>query len=555
MLPLFLLCVVGAAAQTSRNAAESQPAATVSVRGIAVDSRTGKPLSGVHVMLTSDAGLESEIVYGAMSDAQGRFSIPDIPAGDYTGSAEKRGFLFLPDRKKTKVTWYGGALSLKFRAGERPADLVLPMIERAIIAGRVLDEHGDPLINAEVTAFSLNQENGAACSTNGRGEFRLSVPPGKYTVEGSRFWAAETTGSVSGYVRTYYPSAREIRNATVVEAFAQRVVSGVEIKLVRPAAFHVGGEITGFPDGDRSLTLFWRSADSERLEGWSSGTLDFSTKQARPSGETSSINFYSSSLPVGTYYLWAECCDRAGEELRSQTAEVTLSDSDVTGIALELVSGAEITGTIIRPRGFVPLPGQTISVQLPFENSRTGSNRNLTGEMNAAGRFRINNVFPGRYRLKVSSLPEDVYVQSVMLNNSAVRAGLLDLSGGAVGAKLKIVLSGGAARLSGLVKEAKIEAPQKHAEVLLFPEREGQAVDQAECLSAEANESGAYSFQSLPPGRFRILTRAHYTEKQCEEAAAQIRRGLIVESIELKPGEKAMKNLRMVREAADESRP
>ena len=544
---LFLICL-GALAQPSHNAA---PDATVSVRGTAVDSRTGKPLSGVHVMLTEDPGLESSIVYGAMTDAQGRFSIPDIPAGDYTGSAEKRDFIFVPDRKKSTVTWFG-ALRLKFKADERPADLVLPMVERAIIAGRVLDEHGDPMINARVMAISVDEATAGFSYTNGRGEFRVSVPPGKYHVEGSKYSLSETTGSTSGYVHTYYPSATQIGGATVVETFAGRVVNGVEIKLVRPAAFQVSGEITGLPQGDRSLTLCWTPADSDRIgiEGWESGRLDFNTREARANGAASSISFSSSPLTAGTYYFYAECCAGGGEELRSRIAEVTLSDSDLQGISLVLVPGGEVTATVALAGGLVAPPDQPISVTLDSVNFTSRPQ----GERDASGNFTFHNVLPGHYRIDISPLPEDAYI-TVALNNAIVRGGLLDFSGGAAGMKLKIMLKAGAARLTGQVRKAKADTAQPRAQVLLFPEHEGYSVDQVECQSAEANENGVYSFKGLAPGHYRILARNDYSRKQCDQAAAAIRRGLIVEAVELKPRAKAVKDLRVEDEANDESRP
>lgn len=546
---LFLICL-GALAQPSHNAA---PGATVSVRGTAVDSRTGKPLSGVHVMLTGDLGSGSSIVYGAMTDAQGRFAIPDIPAGDYRGSAEKRGFIFVPDRKKSSVTWYG-ALTLKFKADEHPADLVLPMVERAIIAGRVLDEHGDPMINAGVMALSVDEQTAGASSTNGRGEFRVSVPPGKYRVEGSKYSDSEATGSTRGYVHTYYPSTTQIGGAAVVEAFAGRVVNGVEIRLVRPAAFKVSGEITGLPQGDRSLSLYWTPADSDRIgiEGWESGRLDFHTREARADGAASSISFSSSPLTAGTYYFYAECCAGGSEELQSRIALVTLSDSDLQGITLVLVPGAEVTATVALAGGLVAPSDQPVSVALVSEGPPIFTSP-LRGERDASGNFTFHNVLPNRYSVGISPLPEDAYM-TVALNNAIVRGGLLDFSGGAAGMKLTITLRGGAARLTGQVRKAKADAPEPRAQVLLFPEHEGYSVDQVECQSAETNENGAYSFKGLVPGHYRILARNRYSRKQCDQAAEAIRRGLIVETVELRPRTKAVKDLRVADEASDEPR-
>lgn len=558
---LSLFCL-GAAAQNSLSVPEVPlPGPAVSVRGTVVDSLTGKPLDAVHVTLTLQSAQPS-IVYGAMSDAQGRFSIPDIPVGEYAAWAEKRGFIFVPERKKSTV-WYGSLL-LSLKAGERPADLVLPMVMRAIITGRVLDEHGDPLHNAEITAISVNRETGGLGYTNGRGEFRLSVPPGKYYVEGSRWSDSDSTEepwgahSESGYLHTYYPGVTRMGGASVVEAFAGRVVNGMEFRLVRAHSFRVSGEITGLPGGDGLLTLWWRLADSDLFSqtGRETGRLDFNTQQAASAG--SSIKFYSPPLDSGTYHFYAVCCvdenkaDEHKEELRSQIAEVTLSDSDVTGITLTLAPASEITGTISMIGGPVVPPGKKISVILTPEIAPSFF-RGLEGKIGANGAFKIGNVLPNRYRFEVGPLLEEAYIRSVELNGSAVRGNLLDFFEGAAGAKLKIVVSAGGARITGQVRKSKNDAPAGGAIVLLFPEHDGLGVDKEECQAATADAGGIYHFQHLAPGRYRFLVRTTYSRDECELAVTAIRQGLTAGSIELKAG-KTVKDLRIVDEASDESR-
>jgi hypothetical protein len=552
---LFLLWFcVGVAAEASFSGPEPPSrGATVNVRGIVVESTTGNPLDATHVMLTF-YGWEGQpsVVYGAMSNAQGRFSIPDIPPGDYSILPEKRGFIFVPGRKKNDIRV--GSLRLRFKATERPYDLVLPMVARAIIAGRVLDETGDPLINAAVTAESVDRDAEASVYTNGRGEFRLSVPPGKYYVQGSRRSASDATFE-TGYVPTYYPGALGVRDASVVEAFAGRVRNGVEFRLVRAAAFRVSGEITGIPGGDRPVSLWWRSA--ERITtptGRESGVLDFTTQQAQATDAYSSVKFYSPPLDAGTYYFYADCC-ADNEELKSQIAKVTLSDSDMTGVTLSLAPAAEITGAIDITGGPVVSPGQKISVALNSEGP-TNSGSRLDAEMGANGSFRINNVFPDRYRLEVGSLLEDAYIRRIEMNGSALHGSLLDFFGGAEGVELKITISPGGSGITGQVRKEKSDAPVSYARVLLFPEHDGPNVDKEECQEKTASASGIYNFQHLRPGRYRFVVRPPSPVRDdCEPAATAMRLGLIAgESIELKAGEKMVKNVHVDNKVSDESR-
>ena len=278
---LLVLFALNAVAQTAGPGSQAA-SATASIRGRVIDSATGRPLGGVHVRLAPlarDSG-----TYGTMSNAEGVFSIPDVRAAEYCIIPEKRGLIFVPDPQKNDL-WCRLALHLK--PGERVDQLVLPMIARTIIAGRVFDQQGDPVSDVPVSATAVVGENSSSASTNGRGEFRLSVPPGKYYVRASPFYIPERTeepfGSPSqtGYVPTYYREAIKVEDASIVEAFAGTEKNGVEINLARPGAFRVSGEITGISHCDRApIYLFWDPADWFRTirNGTNGGRLDFTTE-------------------------------------------------------------------------------------------------------------------------------------------------------------------------------------------------------------------------------------------------------------------------------------
>jgi hypothetical protein len=531
----------------------------VNVRGMVVDSRTGRPLDAVHVMLTYyGSNTEPSIIYGAMTNAQGRFSIPNIPDGNYSVLSEKHGFTFVPNNKKGSVRLDGSAW-VQFKAGERLDDLVLRMVASAIIAGRVLDEHGDALMNANVTAMPVTRGTGVSGLTNGRGEFRFSVPPGRYYVAASTWSDAEATedprGSParSGYVQTFYPGSPELESATPVEAFAGRVLNGVEIRLERPAAFQVSGEITGLPEGGRSFSVFWRTADASTIgkDSTSDGRVDLDPHEAARDG--SSIKFYSAPLHAGTYYFYA-VSHTADAEFQSQIVSVTLSDADQTGITLTLGSGVEITGSIvfIRQPAF---PNQQISVLLHSEGP-TGFGISLEGKMDAKSRFRVSNVFPDRYRLEISPMPENSFVQSIDMNGSLVHGRLLDLLSGAAGMQLKIIISGGAARITGEVQKKSTLVPAPGAEVLLFPEHEGLGLDEEECQTVTADSNGRYSYRGLAPGHYRVVARSGFANDECKQASVAMRRGMLAAArVELRARIETVKNLQIVDEASDESGP
>jgi hypothetical protein len=543
---LSVLLSVNAVAQQYGSQLDSSPKQTVSVHGIVFDSLTRKPLDKVHIMLTQySSNGEPAIIYGAMSDATGHFSVPDIPTGSYSVFAEKRGFIFILDDKKENVRL--DRVKLELKPGTPPPELVLRMVVHSILAGRVLDEHGDPMMNASVTAISLNGGPVTSVYTNGRGEFRLSVPPGKYYIVASKWSDSDTTEdprgarSESGYVHTYYPGVIGTRSASAIEAFAGNVVNGLDLSMIRPQTFRVSGEITAIPQGHGPLALFWIRADRGKKwqQGSDEGRIDFTSEEIH-TGSASSIAFYSPPLNPGMYDFYAVCSTN-GKEFQTQMAEITLADSDVTDLHLELVSGFEIVGSIVT-KGAVFPSGEKISVSLhPLQ---TGTREVREGEIDKTGHFKISDVFPDRYYLEVGPLVEDAFVSSIEVNKVAVSTRVLDLSDVREAAKAKIVVSANGGRITGKVRGEKNDVPGPSTEVLLFPERDGISADKEECHSTAVDPAGTYSFRGLAPGHYRLLVNSSLGLDECQEIAAAIQNGIRAsDKVEVKSGETTMRDL------------
>jgi iron complex outermembrane recepter protein len=84
---LLVLCACDARVDAAQ-ATDAAHAATGTINGVATDE-TGAPVSDVRVMVTNDAtALRREVT----SDAEGTFTLPLLPAGQYTLRAEREGF-------------------------------------------------------------------------------------------------------------------------------------------------------------------------------------------------------------------------------------------------------------------------------------------------------------------------------------------------------------------------------------------------------------------------------------------------------------------------------
>jgi hypothetical protein len=160
-------------------------AQTGGAAGVVVD-QSGKPVPGVHVHLLaldfSSNGGEIEGAYGATSDTAGKFSAEGLKPGIYIVMAERAGFI-----QATAASSSAGFATLALKPGQHLTDYKIPMTARALIAGRVMDEYGDPVqgVSVEVEPVppdkpEVSMFGPSGARTDDRGEFRLITAPGKY---------------------------------------------------------------------------------------------------------------------------------------------------------------------------------------------------------------------------------------------------------------------------------------------------------------------------------------------------------------------------------------
>ncbi len=146
-----------------------------SIQGTVVNSVTGEPLRNASVAIL---GAQSQDTNANLSsDGGGRFTIPNLPTGDYTVSAAKQGF--------SPTAPVHVALSAD------QTDILIKLLPFGRINGTVVDDAGDPILNANIQLFRAAIQNGRRVmqpashgTTNDLGEYHVaSLPPGRYYVE------------------------------------------------------------------------------------------------------------------------------------------------------------------------------------------------------------------------------------------------------------------------------------------------------------------------------------------------------------------------------------
>jgi len=542
---LLIAAVLGAAGQTTQtgtaNSNLSRPGGSAGFLGTVVDA-AGKPLESVHVTLTVFGesrllfGREPVAIYGSLTNEKGRFSIPEIPAGSYEVALEKRGYLMAPSEASNRGPVSDSHVQLK--VGEHFTDVVLHMVRRAIITGRLLGEYGEPLANARVSAKPAGSIEGGweYAMTDDRGEFRLSLRPGKYLVaaDASSHMPADEhlSGNKGNYQFTYFPGVATDKEASLVEALPGGVTGDIDFKAIRVATYTVKVEVTGVPESSGRLSIRYNGKESS---GSQSRSID-------AKGGTASMLL--GPWPAGTYRLTASYS--FGEtELQSRPTDVTVATSDVQGILLSLATLLELDGTIEIKNSQAPLEPvkRTVALLQPGEPfSMAGM-----AESGADGVFKITSIPPGTYIVMVEPLPKNGFIQSIELNEKPAKDLKPDLSGVSDVGRLKIGISLNGAHITGTLDQRGQIGQTK---IVLVPRNDEPNPANVHMTAPE--EDGSYSFEGIAPGDYVLVAfRLSSDLRKMPELIQRNKESAV--KLEVKEGDKIVKDLKVISEGNNAS--
>ncbi len=482
--------------------AQSGPPAdqnSASVEGVVVNSLTGDPVLRAHVTLGGFAQGKQQS-YGALSTVEGKFSVTGLPGGNYYIQASRLGFIFIQR---------GPNLLLK--PGDHKDDIKLKLTPTGSIAGTVVDADGEPMENCNVSAES--GRGGQVSQSDAQGRFRLGgLMPGKYRIKAAPEEEQtppeiRTDGTLEvHYSQTYYPSALDAASGEKVSTEAGVETGGIEIRLVRTPIVRVSGKVTGVPPGAENVNLMAQQKHDNnrrfglvRNSGWSSGA------QVKKDG-----TFALWRLAPGPYRIGAQWNGPTGQFAAAAPVDIVVGDSNIDGIELRMMAAADLTGQVeyesddAKPAAPAEekQPARRNTPQV-FLQGIDGTNGGANGHVDSTGAFTLEKVPPGRYH--VMSTGGRGYVKSMRLGTTEIAGDILDLSNGAAGVALTIVVSAQYGSVSGTVQtEAAAIAGLR---VLMLPDSQEQSGGGRFQFGA-IGASGSYSFDSVVPGTYKLAVIA-----------------------------------------------
>ena len=313
-----------------------QPTGTAVIRGRVIAAAGQRPLARVEVRATAGALHVNKV---ALTDANGRYEIVQLPAGRYSVSTNKENYVRASYGERRPL---GPGIPIEIGNGQVVPRIDFVLQRTAAIAGRIVDEFGDPAPSVMVMPMRYTyvngerrmQPSGRSATTNDLGEYRVyGLIPGRYFVSATLRpinYSDDTDRSV--YLPTFYPGTGNPLQAERVTAIPGQTISGVNIALLPVSGSRVSGvvlDVNGKPARVGSVNAISR--------GMAFNSAGFAP--VRPDG-TFSLN----ALPPGEYTLRTNAFNGQDEYA---AADVSVSGGDVTDVQLVTVRPSTIHGRVV----------------------------------------------------------------------------------------------------------------------------------------------------------------------------------------------------------------
>ncbi|MCO5351040.1 MAG: carboxypeptidase-like regulatory domain-containing protein [Bryobacteraceae bacterium] len=382
------------------------------------------------------------------------------------------------------------------------------MLPQAVLAGRVLDEEGEPVQGAQIQVLNRRMQQGLANwigmrgnATNDLGEFRIAgVQPGRVLLQitppGMRRGAPPVSGQVQegparSYVSTFYPGVLDPSQAMAIDVKPGMELTNLDIALRKTDVYRIRGralDVNGEP-----LQRFIVTAT--RLDRAGAGPAGF-TGSPRQDG-----TFEVANLPPGDYRVMVRRLAGGPQNQAMVTEMVALGSTDVEGLVVQVNPGFAVGGrVVVEGQPATPVSTRTLRVSLlPAEQGMImlGTRPGIPAE---DGSFKLEGVAPGKYRVAPATAA-GVYLADVLIGGQSYFGKEIDLTGGVPG-PIQIVYRTDGAVVTGTVEVSDSKPVTPPVAVIVPADPELRAAIQPR--QANVDESGAFQFDNLRPGEYLL---------------------------------------------------
>jgi hypothetical protein len=465
-----------------------------SIAGVVVDSRTGNPIR--HAELT----LDGEDL-GAVADDSGRFRFDHLEAGKYRLYASAAGYV------REGLNQHGAFFTgVVVGDGLDSEHVTFRLHPQALIHGRITDQNGEAVRNANVQLFAASRNPTdrpsfqAQSQTNDLGEYRFArLVAGRYFVlVQTQPWYAQTGFSLAPiqissshgppplsdgkpdpaldvvYPITFYPGVSDERSAGEL-SLSEGETAEANVPLQAVPAVHL--RLTNLPGNKMDAPAY------QKVFGTLSVPLSFQTAEVSP-GELE-----IAGLPPGNITF---VVNHGEPGQNDRTVEANVSGGATVDASKPLPS-ATVAGRVILPEGSGAIGDA--SIMLAKEGAVASFAR-----LKKDGSFVLDAVPMDTYHIALSFPGEPKYIQRVSVSGARANGRDLTLTG-TNDVELTIVVGHGFGAISGVAM--RDNRGVDGVMVLLVPDPGANLENDSRMDQSDSD--GSFQIGVIIPGKYRLL--------------------------------------------------
>ena len=438
------------------------------------------------------------------TDGEGRYEFAELPAGRYTITVSKAGYVGLQYGQRRP---FEPGTPVILADGQALDALNVSLPRGSVIAGRVTDEFGEPIASAQVQAqrYLYGQDGQRQlqtmniASSDDLGQFRVfGLMPGEYVVSAvSRGvnLGSSVIDTSEGYLPTYYPGTVNLNDAQVI-SLAVGQETAIQFSLTSGRMARISGAVadsSGRPVVGAMLMLRSNSGNS---------IMTMTAGQTAADG-----SFSLSNVPTGDHVIEVQPLPRPGGDpgsLEFASMPVSVGGSDISGLRIVTGKGAIVTGRVVF-EGQSPRTGGVTPLRVMPQAVDPGRLMNVFGATMANGMVADDGSFElagasGQVFFRVATAPGWT-LKSVSLEGEDITDVPFDLTGKETVSGLRIVLTDRLTDVSGQVTDGRGRALKDYA-VVLLPAEPMEGTVARFLRVVRPDQDGRFRVRGMPPGRY-----------------------------------------------------
>src|SRR4051812_3156155 len=517
---------------------DAPPTPSGRITGRVIASDNGRPVKRARVFVTAaelpDGGR------GVLTDDQGVFDLAELPAGRYTLTVSKSGFVSLSYGQRRPLQ---AGTPLQLADGQQLKGIAFQLPRGSVIGGRVLDEDGEAMPGVSVRVMRYQYLQGerrltpaGAGQTDDKGQYRVwGLMPGDYYVNATarggfggpfgQFGPGAFGGGGAGggraafagrggrggpragapvgndqeqinYAPTYFPGVASVNEAKPIAVGLSEEVLDINFNMQLVHVSRITGHVVN-PDGT-AVT---------------SGNVNLGIDVAGARGNQIGMNyggriqwdgeFTIANVPPGRYTLRARGDDSETPQYAAQP--VTITGEDLSDLTVVLAPGATITGavTFLGAPGASPDPSQFRITAPAVDQSNVGPQPNA--RVGKDGAFELSGVPAGSHLIRSAGNARGFILKSVTVNGRDVTDTPVTLRGGETLANVTVVFTDQQNEINGTVTNEQGTALPDYTVLAFSTDPSLWRPLSRQIMTARPDQTGKYRIRGLPRGDYYLV--------------------------------------------------